>query len=127
MERKIYPSDVSREQYENIRGMLETAKHKTSPRKVDLYDVFCAMLYLLKNACGWRALPGDFPKWNTVRYYFDQWSKKRAGEESSLLEQALKKSGGTRTDGQWTSRKNHVLHSGRTKRQEHGHGAGERL
>jgi transposase len=72
MARKVYPSDISRAQFEAIRSMLESARHKTSPREVDLYDVFCAILYLLKNGCAWRAIPGDFPGWNTVRYYFDR-------------------------------------------------------
>ncbi|GBN41524.1 Transmembrane and TPR repeat-containing protein CG4050 [Araneus ventricosus] len=32
------------------------------PRKLDLYDIFCAVLYVLKSACQWRMLPKDFPK-----------------------------------------------------------------
>ena len=43
MERKPYPSDISREQYESIRLLLESGK-KTRPREVDLYDLFCAVL-----------------------------------------------------------------------------------
>ncbi|MDR2608999.1 MAG: IS5/IS1182 family transposase, partial [Rickettsiales bacterium] len=39
--RKSYPSDVSREQFEKIRPILESSKQKTKPRKLDLYDVFC--------------------------------------------------------------------------------------
>lgn len=127
MSRKHYPSDISREQFEQIRSMLEGIRHKTRPRRVDLYDVFCAILYLLKNACVWRALPSDFPSVSTVRYYFDLWSKVRVGDESNLLEQALKKSGGTRTRAQWTRQCNELLHRGRTKREEYRHGAQERL
>ena len=44
--RKAYPSDITREQFEHIREDLESAKKRTSPRKVDLYDVFCAVLHL---------------------------------------------------------------------------------
>jgi transposase len=90
--RKSYPSDISREQFEQIRELLESGRKKTRPRQVDLYDVFCAVLYLLKSGCQWRMLPSDFPKWRTVHHYFSLWSEKpEAGE--SLLEQALKKSG----------------------------------
>lgn len=96
MERKIYPSDISREQFEAIRAMLENGKKKTNTRRVDLYEVFCAILYLLREGCRWRALPHDFPPRSTVRYYFDQWSARGAHEEPSLLEQALKKSGARR-------------------------------
>jgi transposase len=85
--RKSYPSDISREQFEVIRPLLESARKKTCPRRVELYEVFCAVLYLLKSGCQWRALPGDFPKWRTVHSYFTIWSEPR--EQGSLLEQAL--------------------------------------
>ncbi|MDR1471386.1 MAG: transposase, partial [Synergistaceae bacterium] len=49
---------------------LESTKKKTRPRKVDLYEIFCAILYLLKNACAWRNLPHDFPNWKLVNYYY---------------------------------------------------------
>jgi transposase len=72
--RKNYPSDISREQFDQIRELLESARKKTRPRRVDLYDVFCAVLYLLKSGCQWRMLPSDFPKWRTVYHYFSLWS-----------------------------------------------------
>ena len=46
--RKKYPSDVSPEQFERIAPSLEGLRKKTRPRTVDLYEVFCALLYLLK-------------------------------------------------------------------------------
>jgi len=126
MARKVYPSDISRKQFEVIRPMLEGSKRRTAPRRVDLYDVFCAALYLLKNGCTWRAIPGDFPNWNLVRYYFDQWTTGTVGG-FSLFEQALKKSGQARAYREWTQRKDELLHRGRTKREEHGYGASQRI
>lgn len=125
MGRKRYPSDISREQFEPIRGLLEGARQKRRPRQVDLYDVFCAILYLLKNAAVWRALPSDFPAPSTVRHYFDQWSRIENGESMSLLSQALKKSGGARTQAQRTAALDDLLHRGRAKREEHGHRAAQ--
>jgi len=75
--KKSYPSDISREQFEIIKPLLESARRKTAP--VDLYEVFCAVLYLLRTACQWRALPGDYPKWRTVHAYFAIWSEPRKG------------------------------------------------
>lgn len=97
--RKSYPSDISREQFEAIGPLLESARRKTSPRRVELYEVFRAVLYLLRSGCQWRMLPEEFPKWRTVHSYFAIWSEPRAG--GSLLKQALKKSGwrGPRTTG----------------------------
>lgn len=84
-----YPSDINREQFEIIRPDLENAKKKTKPRKTDLYDVFCAILYVLKGGIQWRMLPSDFPKWELVYYYFQVWSKGEDG--TSLLDKVLKK------------------------------------
>ena len=64
-----YPSDISREEFEMIRTELEGAKKRTKPREIDLYDIFCAILYLVKGGIQWRMLPSDFPKMGIVRYY----------------------------------------------------------
>ena len=42
-----YSSDISREQFARILPCLESARRRTKPRTVDLYDVFCGVLYLL--------------------------------------------------------------------------------
>ena len=41
MRKKSYPSDMSRERFDQIRPLLEQARRKTKPRIVDLYEV-CA-------------------------------------------------------------------------------------
>jgi transposase len=82
--RQAYDSDVSREQFAAISQELESTKKKTRPRKVDLYEVFCAILYLLKNGCTWRNLPRDFPNWKLVNYYYRIWTEKSENEESVL-------------------------------------------
>ncbi|BEU95382.1 hypothetical protein ACDW_10870 [Acidovorax sp. DW039] len=46
--RAKYPSDISPEQFELIRPLLQSARKATHPRSVDLYEVFCAVLYLLR-------------------------------------------------------------------------------
>jgi len=89
-----YPSDVSREQFEMIREELERARKKTRPRKVDLYDVFCAILYVLKSGCSWRMLPSDFPRMSTVYWYYQIWGEERE-DGTTLLEEVLKKIGQT--------------------------------
>lgn len=89
--KEFYSSDISREQFEIIREDLEKAKKATRPRKVDLYAVFCAVLYILKTGCQWRNLPSNFPNWKLVYYYFKIWSEKKDSKKS-ILEQILKKS-----------------------------------
>ena len=46
--RKAYPSDISRKQFEYILPVLESARKRAKPRTVDLYDVFCGLLYVLR-------------------------------------------------------------------------------
>jgi len=89
--RKSYPSDISKEQFELILPDLEAARKKTKPRKIDLYDVFCAVYYVLKSGCQWRMLPSDFPKSELVYFYFKIWTDKPIPEIDSLLEVVLKK------------------------------------
>jgi transposase len=86
--RSKYPSDVTREQFELVRYMLESSRKVTHPRKYDLYDVFCAVLYVLREGCRWRSLPHDFPKWNNVYNHFRIWSEKNA-DGSSILDKVL--------------------------------------
>ena len=89
-----YPSDITREQFELIRSDLENAKKTTKPREIDLYSVYCAILYLNKSGCQWDMIPSDFPKRGIVRYYYDVWSEKRE-DGSTILSEVLKKIGNT--------------------------------
>ena len=107
--RKTYPSDVTREQFEVIRPLLENARKKTRPREVDLYDVFCGVLYTLKSGSQWRMLPSDFPEWQTVYKYFSIWKEeKKQGRTKlpSVLDEVLKKNNWRGPYTQWTDRKN---------------------
>jgi len=92
--RTSYESDISKAQFAKIQPLLESCRKQTKPRTVDLHEVFCALLYLLKSGCQWRMLPKEFPKWSTVYKYFKQWSTEPATEGSeSVLAQVLKKIG----------------------------------
>jgi transposase len=106
--RKVYPSDISREQFAEIESMLLSARKKTKPRKVDLYNVFCAVLYVLKSGCQWSMIPSDFPPKSTVYTYFKQWKEKSGEDELSLLERALKKSGWRGSYQTWSERANEL-------------------
>ena len=52
-----YPSDITRKQFSKIKPILESIRKKTRPRTIDLYDIFCGVLYILKSGCQWRMLP----------------------------------------------------------------------
>jgi len=88
--REAYPSDITREQFSLIEEDLERAKKTTKPRDVDLYDIFCAILYRLKTGCQWRAIPHDFADYRHVFYYYGIWRKNNEKGES-LLDYCLAK------------------------------------
>ena len=114
-----YSSDISREQFARILPCLESARRRTKPRTVDLYDVFCGVLYLLKSGCQWRMLPADFPDWRTCYKYFRQWSERPDPAKYSILEQVLKKIGSRGPAKQWSERTDQLLYRGLPERQEH--------
>ena len=86
--RNPYPSDITHKKFEVIKPLLESARKIICPRRIDLHEVFCAVLYLLKSGCQWRMLPKALPKLRTLHSYFSIWSEPHEG--GSLLEQALK-------------------------------------
>lgn len=124
--RKPYPSDISREKFAEIRALLRGVRRSTKPTTLDLYDVFCAVLYLLRTGCEWRFLPPELPKWQNVYAYWRKWSEPDQ-HGTSVLEQALKKSGWRGTPEAGAQRLQRVLDLGRAEREEHGHDSPQRL
>lgn len=100
MSKKKYQSDISREQFAKIAPILESAKKRTRPRNVDLYDVFCGVLYLLRSGCQWRLVPKEYPDWKLLHYYFTIWNK------TKVLNKVLKKISWRGPTEQWSDRKN---------------------
>jgi len=72
---KAYPSNLTRAQYEFISDMIPEPKHGGRKREVDIWEVLNGIFYVLVEGVRWRALPGDFPVWQTVYTYFRNWRK----------------------------------------------------
>ena len=75
MREKKYASDISREKFAELEPLLCSVRRCTKPTTVDRYEVFCAVLYVLRTGCQWRFLPSEWPKWQTVYSYFAKWSE----------------------------------------------------
>lgn len=86
-----YPTNVSNSQWQIISKFLDIDRK----RKYDLREVVNAILYLVKTGCQWRMLPGDFPNWTIVYYYFSVWKNNGVLEQihESLVERIRKKQG----------------------------------
>jgi transposase len=68
---------------------LKPARKAAHPRKYGLYDIFCAVLYVLKEGCTWRGLPHDFPQWNIVYHYYHLGSAAEKNGGASLFDRIL--------------------------------------
>jgi transposase len=76
--RKPYPSDLSDAQWRQIQPFFPAPKPPGSvgrPQEHDFREIVNAILYLLRNACSWRALPHDLPHHESVRAYFNTWQR----------------------------------------------------
>ena len=72
---KAYPTNLTQDQFELLNDLIPEPKPGGRPREVDMWEVLNAIFYLLCEGCQWRALPGDFPSWQTVYTYFRNWRK----------------------------------------------------
>jgi putative transposase len=65
-----YPTDLNDTEWAQIAPYLPAANSTGAPRIHSWRTILNGMFYIVKNGCGWRALPHDFPAWQTVYHYF---------------------------------------------------------
>jgi transposase len=73
MPRRPYPSDLSDAQWARLAPLLPGAKPGGRPRAHPLREVVDALRYVLRGGIAWRALPHEYPPWQTVSHYFRAW------------------------------------------------------
>src|SRR5260221_6202402 len=78
IENRIYPTDLTDEQWELLRVVLTVPKAPKSrgrpPR--DMRQVCNALLYHVRAGGAWRLLPKDFGPWETIYGYFSNWRRR---------------------------------------------------
>lgn len=58
-------------------------------------EVFNAIFYVNKGGIQWRMLPHEFPKWETVYYYYNTWRKAGLWSQwNGILREAVRKAEG---------------------------------
>jgi transposase len=72
---------MSDEQWTLIEPLLPPVKPGGRPEKHPRRDVVDAILYVVRAGCAWRALPADFPPWQTVYWYFIRWEQAKVTEK----------------------------------------------
>jgi transposase len=76
-----YPSDTSNEQWAVIEPLLPPVHTGGRPEKHPRRAIVDAILYVVRAGCSWRQLPADFPPWQTVYWYFNQWEQAKVTEK----------------------------------------------
>jgi putative transposase len=73
MNEKIYPSDLTDEEWEWIKDLIPAAKSGGRPRTLCMRAVLNAIFYVTKGGIQWRMLPVNFPKWQSVYHDLRAW------------------------------------------------------
>ena len=75
-QKRLYP--ITEEFFNGVILPLITESYiwKGRPPKVSHYQVFCAILYVLRTGIPWRDLPENFGPWHTVYTRFKRGSDK---------------------------------------------------
>ena len=70
---QLYPTDMTDRQWDHIRRLIPPAKPGGRPRELDMRLVVNAIFYVVVGGIQWRMLPKEYPKWQSVYYYFRLW------------------------------------------------------
>lgn len=73
MNQRNYPSDLTDSQWNIIQELVPSAKFGGRPRSLDMREVINGILYVVVGGIQWRMLPKEYPKWQSVYYYFRIW------------------------------------------------------
>src|SRR5687768_9456186 len=73
MARDPYPSDLHDDEYGRIEPLLPGPAACGRPRTHAWRALLDGVFYVVRTGCQWRALPREFPPWQTVYHYFRAW------------------------------------------------------
>ena len=69
MRAKQYSSDLSAKGWQVTQKIILVQRKS----KWNLHEIVNGIFYVTKNGCIWRDLPGEFPPWQTVYWYYRKW------------------------------------------------------
>ncbi|CAM3674057.1 IS5 family transposase [Deinococcus saxicola] len=75
MDRPLYPSDLTDAQWELIEPLLPPIGESTFCQTVPRREIVNGIRYVLRSGIQWRMMPHDLPKWETVYFHHNLWSK----------------------------------------------------
>lgn len=75
MERKVYPSDVSDDEWAFVVPYLTLMREDAPQREHELREVFNGLRYIVRSGATWRMMPNDLPPWEAVYQQTQRWLK----------------------------------------------------
>jgi putative transposase len=92
---KAYPTDLNDTEWMRIAPYLPEPNLKGRPPKYTWREILNGMFYMVKNGCVWRALPHDYPGWQTVYHYFSIFRRTGKWEElNRVIREAVREKEG---------------------------------
>jgi transposase len=70
-----YPSNLTDAQWEILEPLIPPISPHAAFYRHERRAIVDGILYVLRSGCPWRALPHDFPAWQTVHHYFRMWRR----------------------------------------------------
>jgi len=84
MERKAYPSDVSKEEWAFVAPYLTLMTEEAPQRVHSLREIFNGLRWLIRAGAAWRMMPHDLPPWEAVYQQTQRWY--RAGVFAAIVD-----------------------------------------
>jgi putative transposase len=78
----MYPSDLTQAQWKLVEPVLKKKSPRGAPGKHPKQTIFNAIVYVLREGCRWRALPRDFPPWQSVYKRLRLWQRRGVWAEA---------------------------------------------
>ena len=70
-----YPSRLTDTEWAVLEPLVPANKPGGRPPKYGRRDLVEAILHVVRQGCTWRAMPAEFPYWNTAFWYFQEWQQ----------------------------------------------------
>lgn len=75
MDRKVYPSDVTDDEWTFVAPYLTLMTEEAPQRDHSLREVFNGLRWIVRAGAFWRMMPNDLPPWYTVYQQTQRWIK----------------------------------------------------
>jgi transposase len=95
MPRRAYPSDLTDTEWAILAPLIPAPKPGGRPPAHTRRELVNAMRYVWRGGIAWRAVPHDFPPWQTVYHSFRLWRRDGMWERANqvLQEQVRRRAG----------------------------------